>query len=421
MVIRILARIKTALKTPWERNLYILFFAQVMTAVGFSSIFPFLPLYVQSLGSSTGMSIELGSGLVFSSQAVTMMIASPIWGSLADRYGRKLMVVRAMFGGAIILSLMGLVRTSEELILLRAIQGLVTGTVAAANALVAASAPKEHTGYAMGLLQVAMSSGVAVGPVIGGASAELYGYRASFFLTGSLLLLAGLLVLFGVKENFQKTKQALKKRTRIGGSWGEILSSSGVIPAYAMRFISQLGRQTIVPIAPLFITTLVSAEAQRNFFTGLVIGVSAFSMMVSSIYLGRLGDRIGHRKILIASMAAAALLYLPQSMVTAGWQLLALQALTGIALGGVIPSISALLAQFSSPGLAGAVYGLDNAIDAGARSVAPMVGSGLAVWIGMRATFTGTAALFLVGSVLAAWSLPRLQRCTPNPQETPAD
>jgi len=418
---RILARIKAALATPWKRNLYILFFAQVMTAVGFSSIFPFLPLYVKSLNSSTGLSVEFLSGMVFSSQGIAMMIASPIWGSLADRFGRKMMVERAMFGGAIILSLMGLVRTSEELILLRALQGLITGTVAAANALVAASAPKQQTGYAMGLLQVAMSSGIAVGPVIGGAFAELYGYRSSFFLTGALLFLAGILVLFGVKENFKREEKVTKKKTGFRSSWGDILSSSGVIPAYGMRFISQLGRASIIPIAPLFIATLVPAENQLNLFTGLVIGVSAFTSTVSAVYLGRLGDRIGHRKILIASMAAAALIYLPQSMVTAGWQLLVLQALAGVTLGGIIPSISALLARFSRPGLEGAVYGLDNSIDAGARSLAPLLGSGLAVWLGMRATFTGTAVLYLIGAILAAWHLPRFQGYNINQQELPAD
>lgn len=421
MYFRIFTRIKAAFATPWKRNLYILFFAQVMTAVGFSSIFPFLPLYVKSLNSSTGLSVEFLSGMVFSSQGIAMMIASPIWGSLADRFGRKMMVERAMFGGAIILSLMGLVRTSEELILLRALQGLFTGTLAATNALVAASAPKQQTGYAMGLLQVAMSSGIAVGPVIGGAFAELYDYRSSFYLTGALLFLAGILVLFGVKENFQREEIVIKKKTGFRSSWSDILSSSGVIPAYGMRFISQLGRASIIPIAPLFIATLVPAENQLNLFTGLVIGVSAFTSTVSAVYLGRLGDRIGHRKILITSMAAAALIYFPQSMVTAGWQLLVLQALAGVTLGGIIPSISALLARFSRPGLEGAVYGLDNSIDAGARSLAPLLGSGLAVWLGMRATFTGTALLYLIGAVLAAWRLPRFQGYNINQQESPAD
>ncbi|HLF80559.1 MAG TPA: MFS transporter, partial [Anaerolineales bacterium] len=183
-----------AQRQSWQRTLYIVFFAQLMTAVGFSSIFPFLPLYVESLGTSTSLSLELLAGLVFSAQAFTMMLASPIWGALADRYGRKVMVERAAFGGAVLLLMMAYVRSAEQLVALRAIQGFVTGTLAASNALVAASVPRERTGYAMGLLQTALGTGVAVGPLIGGAAADAFGYRAAFYLTAALLFLAGLLV-----------------------------------------------------------------------------------------------------------------------------------------------------------------------------------------------------------------------------------
>ena len=108
---------------PWKRTLTIVVFAQMMTAVGFSSIFPFLPLYVDALGARSGLSVEVLAGLVYSAQAFTMMLASPVWGALADRYGRKLMVQRAMFGGAVLLFLMALVRSAEELVLLRGMQG----------------------------------------------------------------------------------------------------------------------------------------------------------------------------------------------------------------------------------------------------------------------------------------------------------
>ena len=131
-----------AQRQSWHRTLYIVFFAQLMTAVGFSSIFPFLPLYVESLGTHTSLSLELLAGLVFSAQAFTMMLASPIWGALADRYGRKVMVERAAFGGAVLLLMMAYVRSAEQLVALRAIQGFVTGTLAASNALVAASVPR---------------------------------------------------------------------------------------------------------------------------------------------------------------------------------------------------------------------------------------------------------------------------------------
>ena len=164
------------LSVRWQRTLYIMFFAQMMTAVGFSSISPFLPLYVKDLGSVTGMSIELLAGLVYSAQAFTMMLASPIWGSLADRHGRKMMVERSLFGGAIILFVIAFSRSAEELIILRAIQGLITGTVAASSALIASIVPRDRMGYAMGLsfalkgvaASVLGGMGNTLGSIVGG-------------------------------------------------------------------------------------------------------------------------------------------------------------------------------------------------------------------------------------------------------------
>jgi MFS transporter, DHA1 family, multidrug resistance protein len=390
--------------------LYVMFFVNLITAVGFSSIFPFLPLYVQALGATSGLSVEFLAGMVFSGQAFTMMLASPVWGTLADRYGRKVMVVRSTFGGAFILLLMAFVRSAEELVLLRSIQGLITGTIPAANALVAAEVPRNRTGYAMGLLQVGLGTGVAVGPLIGGAIADAFGYGAAFYVTAALLLVAGLLVLFFIHEDHVPARVAAPVRSTLMSGWREILSTSGVALTYTMRFMSQLGRMMLIPIAPLFIQLLLLDSGQVNTVTGLVIGAAAATTTLSAVYLGRLGDRLGHRRIFIVCAFFAALLYLPQSLVTSAWQLLGLQALVGVALGGIIPAISALLAGFTQVGKEGSVYGLDSSIDAGARSIAPLLGAGVGIWFGLRATFTATALLFLLMALIAVWRLPQPER-----------
>jgi DHA1 family multidrug resistance protein-like MFS transporter len=403
----ILQRVQSYLSVPWKRTLMIMFFAQMVVAVGFSSIFPFLPLYVESLGTSTNLSIELLAGLVYSAQAFTMMLASPVWGTLADRYGRKLMVERSMFGGAVLLLMMAFVTTAEQLVFLRAIQGLITGTVAAANALIAAEAPRERTGFAMGLLQVGLGAGIALGPVIGGAIADAFGYHAAFFVTAALLFVAGVLVWLGVKEHFVPTESSAGKRKSVIGEWRHILSGSSVVITYSLRFVSTLGRMMLTPIAPLFVAALLLDGKLVNTYTGLVVGVAAATTTISSVYLGRLGDRIGHRRIFVTCAMIAALLYLPMSMVMAAWQLVVLQALVGIALGGIVPAISALLAKYTQPGEEGSVYGLDNSINAGARAIAPLIGAAIAMWFSLRATFVATAVLFLLAGLFAAWFLPR--------------
>jgi DHA1 family multidrug resistance protein-like MFS transporter len=403
-----LRRLRQDIATGWKRTLYVMFVTQLITAIGFSSIFPFLPLYVEELGAATSLSVELLAGLVFSAQALTMAIASPIWGMLADRHGRKLMVERAMFGGAVILLLMAFVRSAEELVLLRALQGLITGTVGAASALVASVTPRERTGYAMGLLQVGLGSGLALGPLIGGVVADAVGYYAAFYVTAALLFIAGLLVLLGVEENFVPADSPDGESGGLIDEWRHILSATGVLITYGLRFSVQLGRMMIVPIAPLFVQMLLGDSAHVNTFT--VVASAAATTTLSAVYLGRLGDRIGHRRILMLTMLLAALLYLPQSLVTQAWQLLALQALVGVAMGGIVPAISALLARYTREGEEGAVYGLDNSINSGARAAAPLLGAAVAVWFGLRATFAATALILLGAGLLAARGLPRPAR-----------
>jgi DHA1 family multidrug resistance protein-like MFS transporter len=290
--------------------------------------------------------------------------------------------------------------------LLRAIQGLVTGTVSAANALVAASAPRERSGYAMGLLQVGLWGGVSVGPLIGGTLADAVGFRASFILTAALLLIAGIMVALGVRESVPAAFQPNDVRPKLLMEWRKMLALPGVALTYFVRFLSQFARTLIVPIAPLFIQQLMPESARVNTMTGLVVGLSSAASTVSAIYLGRLGDRVGHRRVLMASALAGALLYLPQSLVTAAWQLLLLQVLTGAAAGGVIPALSALLAGYTRPGEEGSAYGIDNAVAAAARAVAPLLAVSLALWFGLRGTFIATAAIFLIMAVVALRWLP---------------
>ena len=137
--------------TSWQRNLWAIWFAELTSIVGFTVVMPILPLYIPQLGITDPQAVTFWAGAIFSAQAVTMAIMSPVWGMLADRYGRKLMVQRAMFSGAAVIGLMGFATSVQQLVLLRALQGALTGTVTAANTLVASTTPRERTGYAMGM------------------------------------------------------------------------------------------------------------------------------------------------------------------------------------------------------------------------------------------------------------------------------
>ena len=425
-------RVRTSLRNlpQWQRTLWIVFFAQLCSAIGFSIIFPFLALYVEDLGTNTNISLEFWAGMVFSSQAITMMFASPFWGAIADRYGRKLMVERASFGGAIMIAWMAFAGSAEELVLIRTLQGLITGTVSATNALVASSAPRERTGYAMGVLQVGLWSGVAVGPLIGGVLADAFGYRIPFLITAFLLFIAGVMVHYGIQETISPEARVSAKKVSMIAGMRKVVTMEGVLQTFTIRFLSGLSRSMVVPIMPLFMVMLLTHGLSEtallpvppmfadifkhasgvNTYTGLVVGVASATATASAVYLGRLGDRIGHRNIVIGSSIVAAVLFLPQAFVTEPWQLLVLQALTGLASGGLVAAASALLARYTDPGEEGAVYGLDNSVVAAGRAIAPLVGATIAIWFGMRFTFGIMSLVFVLILLTAIFLLPRKDR-----------
>ena len=389
---------------PWHRTLAIVFFAQFAMTLGFGVVFPFLPLYIAELGSSTGLGVEFLAGLVFSAQAFTMMISSPIFGVLADRTSRKQITGWGMFGVGLTMLMMGRANSAEELIFWRAMQGVVAGGISAATALVAAAVPRQRVGFALGLVQVALWAGVAAGPLLGGVLADARGYHFPFQVTAVLMFTAGISVLLGIREPVVGEEAggetAVSVRPSFWREWWRLLTTVPMPIIFTLRFMVGLGNMIISPIAPLFIMSLLPNSSNANTLTGLVSGVGGAASTITAVYFGRLGDRIGHRTILLVCAVAAGLFYLPQAWVTTAWQLLLLQALTGAALGGMITAIAALLAQHSDAGDEGSIYGLDSSVFAASRVVAPMLGAGIAAWVGLRSVFTFTGLLFLLTAVM---------------------
>ena len=402
----------------WRRNLVAIWFAELIAIVGFTVVIPLLPLYVPELGVQGEREVRIWSGIVFSAHAVTMAVFGPIWGALSDRYGRKVMVERAMFGGALVIGLMGLAQNVQQLVLLRLLQGSLTGTVTAANALVATTAPRKRVGYALGMLQMAIYAGASAGPLLGGLVADGFGYRAAFWTTGVLLFLAALGVLFFVKEEFQPvapsvSEQALADagrltlRHRVWNRLAPVLGSSALLGVLGVRLLMRLGARLLGPVLPLFIQDIAPAGARVASITGLVSGVGAAAGAVGALWLGRLGDRVGYRAILVACALVAAACYVPQYFARDPAVLLFLQVGIGLAMGGILASLSALLARLAPEGQEGIVYGIDASVVSVANAIGPMTGSALAAWLGLRVPFLLAAGVFGLAGAAAARLLPR--------------
>jgi DHA1 family multidrug resistance protein-like MFS transporter len=400
----------------WKRNLYVVWIAELVAISGFSVIFPFLPYFVQELGITEIHQVELWSGILFATQALTMAIFAPIWGSVADRYGRKLMVQRAMFGGAVVLAAMGFVQNVWQLAILRAIQGMLTGTVPAATTLVASSTPRERSGYALGLLQMAVWTGASIGPLLGGLVADTWGYRAAFWVTGSLLFLAGLTVWRFVEEDFEPPSR--DENSPNDGFWDGlklVVRSRGLLSLFSIRFIVRTAVRLMGPVLPLFIQSMVLPTARVATITGLISGVSAATGAIGAVTLGRASDRFGYRRVLLICTAGAAILYVPQFFVATPWQLLVLQGGVGLVMSGVLAAISALLANLAPEGRQGAVYGVDSSVVAMANAVGPMLGATVAATVGQRASFLLTAGMLALATGLVWVLVPKIgQRESPT-------
>ncbi len=369
----------------WRRNLHAVWLAEVLAMVGFSSALSFLPYYVQELGITAPGQVELWSGLLTSAQALTMGIMGAVWGSLADRLGRKLMLERAMFGGALLVGAMGFVTNVHQLLMLRILQGAVSGTVAASYTLVAAGTPENRRAFALGTLQVGIYLGASFGPVLGGFVADIWGYRVPFLMTGALLAVGGVLVATTVREVLagpeRKEKGSLVEGLRL------VLRSRGVLSVFGVRLLVRSALRTVRPTLPLFVQMLVPVQAKVASLVGLVTGANMAASAVGSVVVSRVGERLGLRKVLMALMGVSMVCYLLQSVVSNVAQLLFLQGLAGLAMGGILISLSAALAQSAPEGRQGAVFGLDTSVISLANAIGPMLGGAMAASWGLRVPF----------------------------------
>lgn len=398
----------------WKRNLAVLWFGELIAISGFSVFMPFLPYYVQELGITGLNQVAFWSGFLITSQGVTMALIAPVWGSLADRHGRKIMVERAMFGGAIVISLMGFVGNVYQLAILRAIQGMLTGTVPAATTLVASSTPPKRRGFALGLLQMAIYMGGSVGPLIGGLIADSMGYRPTFWVTGALLLTAGILVATLVREEFTPPEGAEAETAPLLQGLKLVVSTKALMIVCGIRVLMRMGVRIIGPVLPLFTQGIAAPGVKIASLTGTISGLASAASAIGAVFMGRIADRKGPRKVLIVCGAAASVLYAAQTWTQTTTQLLILQMLSGIAMGGILASVSSLQAAMAPKGRYGAVYGVDTSMVAAANAISPMLGAALTATFGLSSVFLGAAAIYGAATLIVAAAVKGGTRATPG-------
>ena len=385
----------------WQKNLYSLWVAQFVAAVGLSMVFPFLPFYLRELGITEKQAVKLWSGLLFSAPFIVAAFLQPFWGILGDRYGRKPMVVRAMVGLALAHVLMGFARTAPQLLALRFFQGSLSGFVAPSLALLASCTPEQKTGQALGTLQSALVSGMIVGPLLGGLLAHFMGYRPIFFWTGFLCLAAALVVIGFVKENFIKPGAAKDSRlgSRLLQNFRYVLHSPDLRSILFLLIIVQFSVMIVAPFLSLYVELLKASPDYIALITGMVFGITGVTNAATAPYWGNRADSVGYWKILRYSLTGMTLFFLPQAFVTNSYQLLILRAGLGVFLGGVLPTINTIVQRFTAEKDRGGIYGIFQSGLLIGNMAGPLVGGVLAAYLGLRSIFMITTGMFLLVSL----------------------
>ncbi|WP_375708059.1 multidrug efflux MFS transporter [Companilactobacillus sp. RD055328] len=389
----------SANKPQWKRNLQVLWFGNFMVGVGFSMITPFMSLYIDELGDFSKAQLNMWSGVVFSSTFLVMAFISPIWGRIADRKGRKLMLLRAALGMSIVLGLCSLVTNVYQLLALRTLQGVFSGFISNANTLIATTTPKEESGRALGTLTTGNVSGALLGPMIGGAVAQLYGYRVPFMITGVVLFIAFLLSLFFVHEDFTPVEKddQISARELFNG----LKNKRIIFGMFITTMIIQASNNSINPILSLYVRQLLHGGDNVAFISGIVAAVPGIATVIAAPRFGALGDKIGTQKILLFGLVLAFLVYLPQGFVTNVYQLMALRFIVGISDAALIPQVQTLIAKNSPHESTGRIFGYNQSFQAIGNVTGPMLGSTVSSAFGYGAVFLSTSILELTNFVIA--------------------
>src|SRR5215210_612122 len=386
--------------------------SQLLGTTAFMFVVPFMPLYVQALGVEDVGHAAAWAGIINGASGATMALVAPLWGRLSDKMGRKLMLLRATFAAVVVVGSMAFVTGPWQLLVLRLLQGTLTGTVPAATSLVAATAPAEKAGWRLGALQTVIFVAAGVGPALGGISADAAGLRTSFFVASALLAVSATLVLFGVREKKRGAEEA-EDAEEDAGRERSPLPYRLLLPALLTLFAVHVALTSASVALPGFVGTLAGAADKVASQAGWIIGTAALVASLGSLLGGRLASRFGARRVLVSSLALAGLAALPQALSQNVPELWALRLLASLFIGCAIPVANLAIKSAAPAGRQGEAFGVASSATSMGFALGPVGGGLLAASLGFWSAFLVPGVLLMalaVGLVVAY--VPRSGRAT---------
>ena len=386
----------------WKRNLWAVWLSQFLSLAGFGMCGPFIPLFIKDTLKITD-DAERGACVAAFTFAgmVSLCLANILWGMLADRFGRKLMLLRASYGTALFYPLMAFAPSVTWLIILRAWSALFTGTVNPAQTLLVSTAPADKHGYVLGVISTAVWSGNMTGYLIGGVVVELFGYTTAFMCCSFLYFISGLLVQLVVQEKFVPPEKGSGKKKN--SKLSRDILVPGVIAILVMFLLMGAGRRIDQPFVAMLVE-LINGEKGAAFYTGLISAGGAVGGVIAGFGFGFLSDRYPPEKMLPWIIGIAAVCAVWQGCSNSVWSLIAGRFFYYFVAGGMQPMMLVMLSRLTSPENKGTFFGWSASVNT-AGGVFSALASGVIVfnW-GVRAVFFAGGVL-LISMLIPGWKI----------------
>ena len=388
----------------WKRTVYISLVCVFCTAFGVSQLAPILPLYFHDLGVQTPEAMSLWSGLATGATYIIVCLAAPFWGRVADKKGRKITLIRSSFGMALCNILIAFQTTPEGVVLIRLVQGLVSGFYSASITLIASESPIERTGWALGLLASANLAGSLIGPLLGGYIADTVGIRNDFIIVGALMGLAGVLATIFIHENY--VPQPNPEKLSIRKLKEQIPEFNSIVALCVASFIYAICIMSLQPVISVYIKGIVPSDTENlAFIAGAVFSAMGIAQLMSSSPLGKLVDKIGPRKVLVVSLIYVGVLNIPQAYVSDVYQLAIIRFLQGFGLGGMLPALNTYLSSKTPREFTGQVFSYNQSCLFFGYFLGSVGGASLMAWLGFTTLFWVSGGLFIISALWIGFKL----------------
>lgn len=378
----------------YRRNVYVLSVTVFLAAVSWNQVMPFLPLFMKGLGVEGSM-LAYWIGIVFAAQSFASMIAQPFWGKLGDSHGRKPMIIRAGLCLAGVYFGMSICQTPWQLMILRFLNGALTGFIPGSYALIATNTPEEYAPKSVATAQAAANAGLIVGPALGGVLASMVGYRGSMQIAGAAVLLSTLVVVWLVKE--PNKVQPGEKTSLLQDFKTSINSPIQRSLLFAVMLVWIYGA-SISPYLTLHLTKLNGANP--DWLIGLVYALPACAFLLTARAWTGLGEQWGYQRSILMGMIGGGLGAAALAFTHSIWTFGVLYFTTGAWLSAMSPSVSAITCTKIEESFRGRAYGIQQSAGTFGALIAPLVAAKVSASMGISAVFMMNAVIFLAGAVV---------------------